>query len=115
LTKLELLVDTAYGGNVRMAVYADENGVPGALLVDAGEVAVTNGWVAISGLNLPVSGNTYYWLAFNMSSANQIKVESSASNTHCWKNIGYGAFAANFPSLDGVSTGYFVMRATVTK
>jgi VCBS repeat-containing protein len=115
LTKLELLVDTAYGGKVRMAVYADDNGAPGALLVDAGEVTVSNGWVSISGLSAPVTGNTYYWLVFNMSYANQLKAQPSSGNTHRWVNIGYGAFPATFPSSDGVSTGYFVMRATVTK
>ena len=115
LTKLEVFIDTAYGGKVRMAVYADENGAPGALLIDAGEAVVTNGWVGISGLNLPVTGNTYYWLVFNMSYANKVQAAPSAGNTHLWVNRGYGAFPSTFPSSDGVTQGYLVMRATVTK
>ena len=115
LTKLEVLIATAYGGKVRMAVYADDNGAPGALLLDAGEANVTTGWVSISGLNLPVTGNTYYWLVFTMSSSNQVKAAPSSGNTHRWVNTGYGAFPSNFPSSDGVTQGYLVMRATVTK
>ncbi|MDZ7260693.1 MAG: cadherin-like domain-containing protein [candidate division KSB1 bacterium] len=61
LIKLEILFnDTTPAGRVRLGVYADSNGTPGALLLDAGEVAVANAWVAVSGLNLPVTPGTYY-------------------------------------------------------
>jgi hypothetical protein len=65
LTKLELLFDdTTPTGKVRLGVYADAGGVPGALLIDAGQKAVANGWVSISNLSLPVTPNTWYWLGY---------------------------------------------------
>jgi hypothetical protein len=49
LTDLELLVDDRTPkGKVRLGVYADINGRPGDLLLDAGEVRIVNGWVSIS-------------------------------------------------------------------
>gem|GEM_PF-3980545 len=61
LTKLEpFFSDVTPNGKVRLGVYADKSGKPGALLLDAGEVTVTNSWVSISGLNL--SGNAEHLL-----------------------------------------------------
>jgi hypothetical protein len=60
LTKLELQYNTsASTGKVHLGVYSDNNGQPGNLLMDAGEVNVANGWVTISGLNLTVTQNSY--------------------------------------------------------
>jgi hypothetical protein len=120
LTKLELQFNTsAPSGKVRMGVYADNNGKPGNLLLDAGEAAVANGWVAISNLHLPVTLNVYYWLAFDMQNTNSVKFLSSASNTAkiAKYNVSstYGALPGTF-NLTGSSsnTSPYVMRATVS-
>ena len=93
LTKLEILFDdTTPNGKVRLGVYADNGGVPGSLLLDAGEVTVANGWVSISGLSLPVTQNTYYWLAFNLQSANGVRYQSGQpAGSHYWGKYTYGA------------------------
>ena len=67
LTRLELLFSTSDPlGKVRMGVYADNHGVPGDLLIDAGETRVTDGWVSIPDLNLQVTQGGYYWLSYNL-------------------------------------------------
>jgi len=52
-------------GNVKVAVYADDAGEPGALLnaVNAGQ-AVTAGWNTISFPSTQLTSGTGYWLAF---------------------------------------------------
>lgn len=52
-------------GNVKVAVYADDAGEPGALLnaVNAGQ-AVTAGWNTISFPSTQLTSGTDYWLAF---------------------------------------------------
>jgi hypothetical protein len=116
LIKLELLVaDSTPNGRVRMGVYADNNGRPGSLLLNAGEVIVTNGWVSISGLNLPVTSNRYYWLAFNLQSTNRIMYQSrQANNSHYYVNRTYGALPGSFPTQNiRRDSSQPVMRATV--
>ncbi len=117
LTRLEILFnDTTPNGNVRLGVYADNAGVPGDLLLDAGEATVANGWVSISGLNLPVTLNTYYWLAFDLQSANGVVYQNGPPATvrsHFYRTgQPYGALPAQFVFTGFNSTPY-VMRATV--
>lgn len=117
LTRLEILSDdTTPNGKVRLGVYADNNGVPGNLLLDAGEVTVANGWVAKDNLNLPVTQNTYYWLAYNLNSANGIRYKAGQpANSNRWVNLIYGAFPSQYPVTgSGADNTQTVMRATVT-
>jgi hypothetical protein len=109
LIKLEILFnDTTPNGNVRMGVYADNSGIPGALLIDAGAKAVTNGWVSISGLSLTVNPG-YYWLGFDLSSANYVAYGLPAVGQQV-KAVTYGAL----PALYGITQrGQYVMRGTV--
>jgi hypothetical protein len=115
LTKLEIMFDENKPyAKVRLGVYADNNGKPGNLLLDAGEVAIANGWVSVSGLNLPVTGNTYYWLAFNLGYGSHIKTQSGCpQNSYCWVNARYGALPNAYPTPSGYDTTNYVMRATV--
>jgi hypothetical protein len=101
LTKLELLIDdTTPAGSVRLGVYADNSGVPGSLLLDAGAAAAANGWTSISGLSLSVTQNTYYWLVFNLQSENGIRYKSGQpANSHYRINdYAYGVLPAAFPA-----------------
>jgi hypothetical protein len=114
LAKLEVLFDdTSPQGHVRMGVYADNNGAPGALLLDAGTVNVANGWVSISGLNLPVTANTYYWLVFNLDSGNIVRTQTGPANSHYWLDTPYGPLPNPYPQPTGIENTNFVMRATV--
>jgi len=118
LTKLEILFsDKSARGKVRLGVYADDNGKPGALLLDAGEVNIVNGWASKSGLSLPVTAGQSYWLAFNLNYAVRIKTQSNyGPTTFYWFNTAYGPLMSQFPTGDGYGCGndVYVMRATVT-
>ncbi|MDO8578030.1 MAG: hypothetical protein Q7R50_02495, partial [Dehalococcoidales bacterium] len=116
LSKLEVLVsDTTSTANLRLGVYADNNGQPGNLLLDAGSVQAANGWVGISGVKLPVTSGTYYWLAFLPQSKTGIVYQSTgmASNSHINYPSAFGPLPTTSKSGQINSTP-FVMRATVT-
>jgi hypothetical protein len=116
LNKLELEFNQAGGiGNVRLGVYADNNGVPGNLLLDAGQIATGSGWVSLSGLNLSVTTNTYYWLAFNLQNGNTVEYQDGQiANTHVWGNVAYDAMPSTFPTISYSGPNWYVMRATVS-
>jgi hypothetical protein len=112
---LEILFnDTTPSGALRLGVYADNNGVPGARLLDAGTVKVANGWVSISGLNLPVTANTYYWLAFKLQNFNYVKTQTRlAANSHYWSNSPYAALPNSYSTASGSESMNFVMRTKI--
>jgi hypothetical protein len=117
LTQLELMFnDSSPNGMVRLGIYADNNGMPGSLLLDAGEVEVQNGWVSIDGLSLSVTENTYYWLAYNMENPNDVRYQTGRpSASHRWATVSYGAFPNQYPvSSSGNNNNQYIMRATVT-
>ncbi len=116
LSKLEVLVsDTTSTANLRLGVYADNNGQPGNLLLDAGSVQAANGWVGISGLKLPVTSGAYYWLAFLPQSTTGIVYQSTGmpANSHINYPSAFGPLPTTSKSGQINSTP-FVMRATVT-
>lgn len=119
LNKLAVLFnDTTPLGKVRLGVYADKSGVPGSLLLDAGEATVANGWVSISGLSLAVTKNNYYWLAFNMQSPNGVKYQNgppaTAGSHYYWMNRPYGALPTQYVATSSSSNSTpYVMQASV--
>jgi hypothetical protein len=102
-----------------MGVYKDNNGAPGSLILDAGEVTVTNGWISISNLNLAVTQGTYYWIAYVLQSTNGVRYQSGRpANSHYYVFRSYGPLPASF-SLSGDGFGYndneYVIRVTVKR
>jgi hypothetical protein len=110
LTKLEFYIhDSTPTGNVRLGVYADSSSNPGDLLLDAGAVALTDGWNVISSLSLAVTLNTWYWLAFDMSASNTLRYAAGASNSMAYRSYAYGALPNPFGSPSYVSNQYVVV------
>jgi hypothetical protein len=107
-TKIGINVTTGATGSPvmgRLGIYKDHKGVPGALVVDAGEVDVTSVSGA-GGTEATISKTLFgrYWLAviFESASSLQITLQSSAST-----NVGdYGA--------EGPVGGANVLRPSVT-
>jgi hypothetical protein len=52
-------------GKMKVAIYADNNGVPGNLLVGSNEITnPPSGWVTFTlSTGQPITAGTYYWLA----------------------------------------------------
>ena len=114
LTQLEVqIAATAPKGRIRMGVYADSAGLPGALLIDAGDKLIASGWNAIPGLNLPVAEGTLYWLTFVLTPSTTTYYQPNRpANSHAYASSTYGPLPAAFPSIAGRNNNQLVMRAT---
>jgi len=117
IIRLELLFSSPNSsGKVRMGVYADNNGTPGNLLLDAGEAEVSDGWISLKTQELPVIFNEYYWLAFNLKNENVIVYQDpEPANSHYRINdYTYGALPTKFPEGALLNNAEYVMRAIVS-
>jgi hypothetical protein len=113
LVKLEVKCNQAAGqGKIRIGLYADNNGLPGQLLVDGGEVNAGPSWVGVSGFNYPVTDGTNYWIVFGMSAPNTIEYTSSVNAHSADENVPYGPLPNSVPWLTPWDTPY-VVRGTV--
>lgn len=52
--------------NVKVGIYADNDGDPGALLNSVGSTAISAGWVSIAFPETAIVKDTVYWLAINI-------------------------------------------------
>jgi hypothetical protein len=84
--------------------------------VDAGETGVQDGWVSITGLNLPIEQGAYYWLSFKLEVPNGVCYQSDQpADSHYWVNpYEYGAMPGQFPSGSLTDNNQYVLRVTVT-
>ena len=94
-------IKTSGSGNVKVAIYADNAGAPGALLNAVNtSTAVVAGWNDITIGSTSVTAGSYYWLAYSSSAA--IGYYQSTGGTARYKTVTYSSFA--FPNPAG--TGF---------
>ena len=94
------LTGGAPGRYARVAIYSDNTGAPGSLLGEStAQEAVSDGWHVFTGFNIPVSENTYYWLAFQISTSNlNYHYDTGLTNQHAYRSYVYGSFPSSFGS-----------------
>jgi len=106
-------------GHAKVAIYADNAGVPGALLAESTPVAVA---AAFQWWHFPISvnviGGTYYWLAFISDQGSRWIEEPGATNQLAYfpNYVGpYPAFPTIFPTPEGYSAVAAAIYATYTE
>jgi hypothetical protein len=75
LDRLQFASGSTFTGtaSVRLGIYADNGGIPGNLILDAGTVSVTaSSTVYAITISQSVSAGTLYWLAFNAQTAGTV-------------------------------------------
>ncbi len=91
------------GTNAKAAIYADNNGAPGALLTQSSSQSVaSNSWTTFAVPQVSLSAG-YYWLAMVSSGSTAGAMTSTSSNSHAWKSTTY---SSEFPSSFGTPNGY---------
>jgi hypothetical protein len=90
-------------GYVKLAIYADNNGEPGALIQNFGEFSVASGWNTHNVTNVSVTKDTVYWLARN-SSTSSIYYLSGPSANFRYKSAAYSGFSFPDPAGSGFSS-----------
>jgi hypothetical protein len=87
-----------YPAHAQVAIYADNNEEPGALLATSSSDTITSdGWHDFSGFNVAVTGNTAYWLA----------AESDTWNLFWYYNDGGANYYQGIYSADSGGYGIF--------
>ena len=93
-----ILLKASGSGNVKVAIYADTSGSPGALLsIASGGTSVSTGWNSIGIPSISVTNGAYYWLAFD-SDVGLVCLKVSPGLIY-WKTAPYSTFT--FPSQAG--------------
>lgn len=73
VTRIGIEVTTGAAGTCRLGIYSNVNGLPGSLIVDAGDVDTTN--IALVEATIAVTlGTEWVWLAANFSSTPTVRV-----------------------------------------
>ena len=101
LSHIDLDIGTSVAGNIQCAIYSDNSGVPGTLLM--GTNALSNpgtGWETFTlTSSQALTSGTYYWLLF-WSAANYSVENTTASGTSWYESLTYGSW----PSSAGSGT-----------
>jgi chitodextrinase len=102
----------------QMAVYADSNGVPGALVAESSVGTLTaNAWNTVP-ITFTVTANTYYWLAYNTNGSasgdNNMKYDTGGSTGQTvWLNsITFGTWPGPLGTPSGNEADKFSMYVT---
>lgn len=109
IQSLSIHVKTA-AGTMTMGVYADNGGVPGALMASTASFTPVVGWNTVAVSTPTVLPYGTYWLAFQPSDNSEATAFNSASGTFLQANNAYGALPSTFPS-SSTMTGTFSIYA----
>ncbi len=95
-------------GNLRVAIYADSSGAPGALLGQSSSVAAVTGWNDVSVTSVTITASTKYWVAVNCDSASlSVYVKfGQPPQSLAYRAWSYGAFPNPFGSPTYTSQTY---------
>jgi hypothetical protein len=117
ISSLRMHFSAPIAGHVRLGVYSDNAGLPGALLVDAGQFVVAAGWVTATGLSIPVVADAWYWLAFigdDIMGVDIKNIDPGLASYHQFKALAYGALPNPFGVPDAEWQAQQEMQAYVS-
>lgn len=100
-------ISAAPNNQFQLSVYADQGGLPGALIVStASQTIVGNAWNTVP-ITATLQPNTAYWLAYNTNAtsdtANNIRFDPGTSGQGRWKTRTFGTWPATFGTAGGGS------------
>lgn len=112
LNSIAIYTKGTAGKKVRLAVYADSSGSPGALLAqtNTATVSATPQWITISTPSTALAAGTY-WLSLSFEYTTQYYYYSSTGGTHKYKT--YSAVASGFASPWGTTTATGTQRISM--
>jgi hypothetical protein len=107
---VEFRVKASAGGNVKVAIYDDNSGQPGALrsAVNTSTPVSAGAWTSIPITSTSVISGSYYWLAVVSDSCNLYYHSSDPTATVRWKPSTYASWTYPDPAGSGwnTQTGY---------
>jgi hypothetical protein len=105
-TVTEIKVYGTANGNVKIAVYADDGGAPGALIVanNNGQAVTANQWNTLTIPEFSVTQGTPYWLAVNMDTDYAMTGAGAETGVSKYKSATYSSFSFPDPAGSGFSS-----------
>ncbi len=100
----------------QVAIYADNNGTPGALLASsASQTIVPDAWNTVL-INAPVTANTYYWLAYDTNglaaNTNNLRYDVGGATSTWITSEPFGTWPATYGPIAGTNSSSASMYAT---
>jgi hypothetical protein len=117
MTVLVGTVDSAPNNSYEMAIYTDNNGVPGSLVAKTGTGTLkANSWNSLP-IVTNLSANTAYWLMYNNNGTsfelNNMYVTNVSENQGGWAQQTFGSWPTVFPQAN-IWAGKFSIFANYT-
>ena len=110
-SKMNLYVGTA-SGKARLGIYTSVSGKPGTLLVQTGEIPLTNGWNSgLLGSSTNLIAGVTYWLSIEVSSSATTLYYNSAPGKQLYKSFTYNSFPSSAPLNCSSGTGLYSVYA----
>jgi hypothetical protein len=98
-----ITIQSSLSAHVKVAIYADNSGSPGALLrANNSSTPIASGSTDIPMSELLIIKDTYYWLAFNHDTNTSIRRVTTTGGSHRYKAGTFSTFS--FP--DPAGTGF---------
>lgn len=107
------LIGRNTGAKVQMAVYEDNGGVPGNLVVASNEGTVGKGIVSLSVTAIPLTAGSYWIMAvYNATALHTYKTVLATTNFMYYQALNFGSAipgnASSFSSIQGQDLCYFM-------
>jgi len=101
-------VSASPNNQFQVAIYADNNGTPGALIASSvSQTIVPDAWNTVS-ISAPVLANTYYWLAYNTNglaaNTNNLRYDAGGATSTWITSEPFGTWPASFGPVGGTSS-----------
>lgn len=115
IDRIAIEVTTGAAGLARLGIYANANGAPGALLVDAGTVDTTAAAIVAASFTALTVHDQWVWLAATFNATPQVRngglgaawligsASFSVANRAYYTDVAFGALPGTAPALTGVS------------
>jgi len=102
-------VSASPNNQFQVAIYADNNGTPGALIASSpSQTIVPDAWNTVP-ISAPVSANAYYWLAYNTNgltaNTNNLRYDAGGATSMWITSESFGIWPAAYVPIGGTS-GY---------
>ena len=109
-------ISAAPNNQFQVAIYADNNGTPGALIASsASQAIVPDAWNTAS-ISAPVTANAYYWLAYNANglaaNANNLRYDVGGATSTWISSESFGTWPVTFGPIGGTNTSATSSYAT---
>jgi hypothetical protein len=109
-------VSASPNNQFQVAIYADNNGTPGALIASSvSQTIVPDAWNTVP-ISAPVTANAYYWLAYNTNglaaNTNNLRYDSGGATSTWITSEPFGSWPVTYVPIGGTSTYSTSMYST---